>query len=146
MSSMTHRQLSGLVSAGLALAVCLLMAAPAAAQVGGSFDLSWHAVPGGSSTCTGGTYGLSGAFGQAATTVLSGGAFRLNGGFWTFPTPIPGDINADGHVNVVDLLYMADAYGSAAGTPRYPGASDLNQDGSVDTFDLLILAATFGRA
>jgi hypothetical protein len=56
-----------------------------------------------------------------------------------------GDIDGDGSVDVVDLLYLADAFGSMAGDPTYNSTSDFNNDGSVDVVDLLMLAENFGR-
>jgi hypothetical protein len=57
-----------------------------------------------------------------------------------------GDINGDGSVDVVDLLYLADAWGSASSDASYNSACDFNGDGSVDIVDLLMLAGNFGRA
>ncbi len=50
---------------------------------------------------------------------MTGGDFTLRGGFWTFPTPIPGDINGDGFVDVADLLWLAQTFGSTPPDPRY---------------------------
>ena len=59
-------------------------------------------------------------------------------------TPCPADINGDGSVDVVDLLYFVDAFGSVAGDPNYDAACDFNSDGSVDVGDLLILIDYWG--
>jgi hypothetical protein len=58
--------------------------------------------------------------------------------------PIPGDINGDGYVDVVDLLYLVDAFGSVTGDTNYDPDADFNNDGSVDVVDLLILVENFG--
>jgi hypothetical protein len=58
---------------------------------------------------------------------------------------IPGDVNADNHVDVVDLLYLVDTFGTAAGDVRYDPVCDFNDDGSVDVVDLLALVETFGQ-
>ncbi len=52
---------------------------------------------------------------------------------------ITGDINIDGGVDVVDLLYMVDTFGLSLGDPGYDARADLNGDTSVDVVDLLIL-------
>jgi hypothetical protein len=56
----------------------------------------------------------------------------------------PGDVDGDGHVDVVDLLYLVDAFGSLTGDPSYNAACDFNSDGSVDVVDLLMLVENFG--
>jgi hypothetical protein len=53
--------------------------------------------------------------------------------------PDPGDINGDGGVDVVDLLYLVEAFGTLLGDPLYNPDCDLNGDGSIDVVDLLIL-------
>jgi hypothetical protein len=55
-----------------------------------------------------------------------------------------GDINGDGSVDVADLLYLVDAFGSVAGDPDYDPACDFNSDDSVDVVDLLIFVDNFG--
>jgi hypothetical protein len=57
---------------------------------------------------------------------------------------VPGDVDGDGHVDVVDLLYLVDAFGSMTGDANYNPASDFNSDGSVDVVDLLIMVENFG--
>lgn len=57
----------------------------------------------------------------------------------------PGDIDGDGHVDVVDLLYLVDAFGSVTGDLNYSARCDFNSDGSVDVVDLLILAENWGK-
>jgi hypothetical protein len=57
---------------------------------------------------------------------------------------VPGDIDGDGHVDVVDLLYLVDAFGSVSGEPSYNAAADFNHDDSVDVVDLLTLVENFG--
>ncbi len=55
-----------------------------------------------------------------------------------------GDVNNDGHVDVIDLLNLVDAFGSASGDPNYNVACDFNGDGSVDVVDLLYMIDNFG--
>ena len=49
---------------------------------------------------------------------------------------IPADINADGTVNILDLVRVANAFGD--------GEPDLNGDGTVNILDLVIVANAFG--
>ncbi len=57
----------------------------------------------------------------------------------------PGDANGDGSVDVVDLLYLVDAFGSLTGDANFDSNCDFNCDGSVDVIDLLILVENFGK-
>jgi alpha-tubulin suppressor-like RCC1 family protein len=63
---------------------------------------------------------------------------------WTFQVLQPGDVDGDGHVDMVDLLYFADAFASVWGEAHYDGRCDLNSDKSIDVIDLLILVDNLG--
>ena len=65
---------------------------------------------------------------------------------WAFvPAQVlTGDINNDGHVDVVDLLYLADSWALGFGSPGYAPENDLNGDNRVDLLDLLMLANNWG--
>ncbi len=53
---------------------------------------------------------------------------------------VPGDINGDGGVDVIDLLIFVDSFGATCGVDRaYDPLCDFNGDGSVDVIDLLTL-------
>lgn len=65
---------------------------------------------------------------------------------------IAGDINQDGKVNLIDLVYLANAYGTtpaSGGTPGDPHAwnpvADINGNGKIDLTDLVILAVNYGK-
>lgn len=64
---------------------------------------------------------------------------------YTF-SPIQGDVNNDGTVDLFDLRTAAAYYGVARGDPEWSIASayDLNGDGVVNLSDLVIIAANFG--
>lgn len=49
-----------------------------------------------------------------------------------------GDLDGDGAVDMADVQYLAEAFGSVTGDPNYDAACDFNSDGSVDVVDLLI--------
>ena len=53
--------------------------------------------------------------------------------------PIPGDVDGDGDVDVVDLLAIIAAWGPCPGCP-----ADVNGDGLVNVTDLLIAIANWG--
>ncbi len=74
----------------ISIALALLSAsAPASAQSGGGYDLSWSTVDGGGAMfSTGGGYSLGGTIGQHDAGTLSGGGYTLAGGFWYGGAPV----------------------------------------------------------
>lgn len=77
-----------------------------------------------------------------------GGLNQINVGpdfVYTF-SPIPGDVNNDGTVDIFDLRSVAAYYNVKQGDPNWTEAStyDLNGDGIIDITDLRIAAAYFG--
>jgi len=58
------------------------------------------------------------------------------------PEPIPGDINEDGHVNIVDIGIIIDNYRMTV--PDDPRA-DINGDGIVNIVDVGIIIDNYGR-
>ena len=57
---------------------------------------------------------------------------------------MPGDINGDGVVDMVDLLVLANAWASVTGNANFDANCDLNNDGVVNVIDLLTLAEYWG--
>jgi hypothetical protein len=77
------RLLFALAALFLVASIGLRSAAPAVAQSGGGYNLTWSTVDGGGYTfSTGGSYSLGGTVGQLDAGVLSGGVYTLVGGFW----------------------------------------------------------------
>jgi hypothetical protein len=66
-----------------------------------------------------------------SATIIGGGSGAM----------IPGDLNADGVVNIGDLGILAAAYGQVGDV-----LGDLNKDGAVNVGDLGILAANYGSS
>jgi hypothetical protein len=58
--------------------------------------------------------------------------------------PMDGDVDGDGHVDVVDLLWLVDAFGSVSGDANYDVRCDFNGDDAVDVVDLLTMVENFG--
>jgi hypothetical protein len=58
---------------------------------------------------------------------------------------IPGDVNGDGIVNVLDLTIVSLSFGSFIGEPDYNPQADLNHDGIVDMKDLSTVAINLGK-
>ncbi len=55
-----------------------------------------------------------------------------------------GDLNGDGHVDVVDLLTFAETWTKSLGDPGFNPEADFNCDGTIDVVDLLALAVNWG--
>lgn len=58
---------------------------------------------------------------------------------------IPGDINGDGTVNILDAIRLAEAFGSYPGHPRWNPLADINNDDVVNILDCILLAGHFGE-
>jgi hypothetical protein len=87
-----------------------IIAAGAAAQTGGPFDLSWNTIDGGGAASSGASFTLSGTIGQPDAGLLAGGSFILSGGFW------PG-----ASVPVVSVSIVSANPPTAAANPYTPG-------------------------
>ena len=65
---------------------------------------------------------------------------------WIFVT-MPGDVNANGRVNIVDVVQVALAFGSTHSDPIPPWNpnADINNDGVVNIIDIAVVAMHFGE-
>lgn len=58
--------------------------------------------------------------------------------------PIPGDLNGDNGVNILDFSVLNAAFGSVSGGASYNYLADMNCDGGVNIVDVSILNGSFG--
>jgi hypothetical protein len=58
---------------------------------------------------------------------------------------IPGDINADGIVEMMDFYYTSLAFGSEPGHPNWNPNTDVNDDNIVEMMDFYVLSQHFGQ-
>ena len=58
---------------------------------------------------------------------------------------IPGDLNGDGRVSLLDLVILAQAYGSKPGDPKWNPNADIYGNGIVGLNDLVVLAQHYGQ-
>jgi len=58
---------------------------------------------------------------------------------------IPGDLNGDGVVNVLDAIILADAFSSVLGSSNWNPNADINGDGAINILDAIILENHFGE-
>lgn len=66
-----------------AIAILLLtVQAPAGAQTGGNFNLTWNTLSGAGARSTGGSFSLTGTIEQPLASPANGGGFSLTSGFW----------------------------------------------------------------
>jgi hypothetical protein len=63
---------------------------------------------------------------------------------WVF-VAMPGDVNADGIVDIFDIATVALAFGSTPSEPNWNPVADINNDGIVDIFDIVVVALHFGE-
>ena len=107
-------------------------------------------VPTNTSSISVGNYSLS-AFAQPVPgeTVISDNTFV----YGMVKVTIPGDINGDFKVSLVDLVFLANAYGTtpaSGGTAGAPHAwnpyADIDNSGAVGLTDLVILALHYGQS
>lgn len=57
---------------------------------------------------------------------------------------IPGDLNDDGIVNILDAIVMSYAFGSTPAAPNWNPDADLNGDGVVNIIDAILMGINFG--
>jgi len=59
---------------------------------------------------------------------------------------IVGDVNADGTVNVLDLIAVDNAFGSKPGDDNYNMYADINRDGNINVLDMIIVSTHLGES
>lgn len=64
----------------------------------------------------------------------------------SFPPYLPGDVNNDGKVNLIDYFKVALAYGSSFGSSTWNALCDLNDDGKVNLIDLFKVSLLCGTS
>ena len=62
-----------------------------------------------------------------------------------FANGSPYDLNKDGHVDIVDVVIVATAFGKKEGDPRWDPRADVNGDSLVDIVDLVLIGIHFGE-
>jgi len=58
---------------------------------------------------------------------------------------MPGDINADSMVDILDCVKVALAFGAKPSDPNWDPNADINNDNIIDIFDLFVIALHFGE-
>jgi Tol biopolymer transport system component len=65
-------------------------------------------------------------------------------GGWVVVT-IPGDVNADGTVNILDISIAARSYGTKPGDTKWNPNADINEDGTINILDISAIAKEYGK-
>lgn len=86
-------------------------------QSGGSYELTWWTVSGGSGVSSGGAYILTSVFGQANAGAESGGAYSLDSGFLNPAVVAPSTYNFTGFFQPVDNLPVLNQTNSGKAIP-----------------------------
>lgn len=60
------------------------------------------------------------------------------------PVALPGDIDGDCDVDIVDIMLVAGRWGTSQGEPSYDARYDLDLDGDIDILDIMRVAAQWG--
>jgi hypothetical protein len=58
---------------------------------------------------------------------------------------LPGDVDGDCDVDIVDIMLVAGRWNSAPGHPRYDPRYDVDGDGDIDVVDIMLVAAHWGE-
>jgi hypothetical protein len=80
---------------------------------------------------------------------LNGGAIANDAVNGTYRyTPVPGDLDMDGNVTIIDLSGAAHYFGLSQGDPGWSDISfmDMNLDGTINILDIVVVARNFGRS
>jgi len=62
----------------------------------------------------------------------------------TVTESIPGDLDGDCDVDVVDIMMVASHWNAVEGDPRYDPACDMDNDGDIDVVDIMLVASHWG--
>ena len=62
-----------------------------------------------------------------------------------YVSPLIGDINYDGTVDIFDVVLASTAFASKPEDPYWNPSADLNNDNIVDVFDVVLLSQNFGK-
>jgi len=71
-------------------------------------------------------------------------AYTAVNGFVTTKIPMKQDVNADGKVDILDVVTAAVAYASRPGSPNWNPYCDLNGDGRIDILDIVSITRVYG--
>ncbi|MBM4429588.1 MAG: DNRLRE domain-containing protein, partial [Chloroflexi bacterium] len=62
----------------------------------------------------------------------------------TLPPPLPGDVDGDCDVDILDIMLVAGRWGAQQGDANYDPRYDLDSDGDIDILDIMFVASRWG--
>jgi predicted secreted protein len=81
---------------------------------------------------------------QVTDTVPETISVDLQDGQVTVTDSIPGDLDGDCDVDVLDIMIVAGHWGALQGQPQYDPACDMDSDGDIDVVDIMLVASHWG--
>jgi predicted secreted protein/cell division septation protein DedD len=81
---------------------------------------------------------------QVTDTVPDPISVDLQDGQVTVTESIPGDMDGDCDVDVVDIMIVASHWNAVEGEQRYDPACDMDNDGDIDVVDIMLVASHWG--
>ena len=72
-------------------------------------------------------------------------SIELQDGSVTVQSCLPGDLDCDCAVDVVDIMLVASSWNTFVGDPDYDPTYDMDNDGDVDIVDIMIVASYWGE-
>jgi len=105
---------------------------------GSGYVIDWDNLNNGIQPESSDVYFIMSSVGQSVTGSMQGGGYVLVAGFWTGYYK-SGDVNADGVIDLGDVLYLINYLYKGGPAPDPWEAGDVNCDGVIDLGDLLHL-------
>jgi len=128
----------------LLLLISLLLATVLLAGDRAGEEINWQVISGGGSIeGSSSSYRLVSTISETATGSGSSSSYILHHGFLQEfsegPAVLCGDVNDDGVVNILDIIYYIDWKFKGGPTPVDIGTADVNSDGAYNILDIIYL-------
>jgi len=113
--------------------------APAPGGSGSLANITFSPVAPGTSTLTLTSQGFTDPLAQALPITTQDGSLTIRPG-------LPGDVNCDCTVDIVDIMLVAGRWGGAVGDPLYDAHYDQDADGDIDVVDIMLVVALWNTS
>jgi len=82
---------------------------------------------------------------QVTDTTPDSIAVDLQDGQVTVTESIPGDLDEDCDVDVIDIMVVSSRWNAIEGEQRYDPGCDMDNDGDIDVVDIMLVASHWGE-